>query len=362
MSFSGDCLIRKLDDKTRLLGLEVGRGVAASMVAMHHASNLLSQQRYGGVAPFLGIMKEFDVGVDFFFVLSGFLITWVHYKDIGNLRRLHVYLERRFTRIYPAYWCVVFPLIFIHLRFSNFGASAHYDLRTILCSILLLPNVNQPILGVAWTLVYEVYFYLIFAIVLVIGPRGWFLIGVWTGAIFVYSMLGNPTSWPENFLLDSRNLEFVIGILVARYLSASELAFPKTFLFAGLAAFFGMIAFRFVLVDDLQPLFGYSLFGLSAAAIIGGAVELERTGQIDFGQTARLLGGASYSIYLVHSIVEAPVCALALRYLRGLKPEFIWAILVVSGIGVGILFHLSIEKRVIHYVRNHLRRPKTVTG
>ncbi len=211
-------------------------------------------------------------------------------------------------------------------------------------------------------MVYEVFFYFIIAIVLLVGRPGWALIVAWTAAILVYSGFGDPTVWPESFLLDSRNLEFIIGILVARYLIANELPIPKTFVAGGLASFFGMIALKYLVSDNLQPLCGYLLFGLSAAAVIGGAVELERRGRIAFGPMARLLGAASFSIYLVHSLVEPPTCAFAYTHLRGLKPEIIWAAPVLVGIGAGILFHIFIEKRVTRYARKLLLGPAPVTA
>ncbi len=341
--------------KNRFLGLEFGRGVAASLVAMHHASNLLDQVRYGGTAPFGDFMRGFDVGVDFFFVLSGFIITWVHSKDIGRPERLWTYLTRRFTRIYPPYWCVLIPLAIMYFLFPNAGKPSDHDPVNVLISFFLLPNVDMPVLGVAWTLVYEVFFYVIFALVLVIGPRGWFLVLFWVAGIVAFYLFGNQLEWPQNFFFNGCNLEFIIGIVVARSLAATRVRFPGAFLVGGLMIFSAVTVFRSAHLDDFTPIYGYLLLGGSAGAIIIGGVELERSGRLALGRIATLFGSASYSIYLVHSVVESWALVLTWRYLRWLPTELAWGLLVALGIVAGLIFHHFVERSVIDIVRRSLR-------
>jgi exopolysaccharide production protein ExoZ len=107
--------------KSVLRGIEMLRGLAAVLIVMHHADHLLWQDRYGGIRPFHGLFGEFHVGVDFFFVLSGFIIAWVHWGDIGRRSRLRHYAARRFTRIYPAYWALLIPLAILYHLFPANG-------------------------------------------------------------------------------------------------------------------------------------------------------------------------------------------------------------------------------------------------
>ena len=70
----------------RLVGIEAGRGIAASLVVLYHVSRHLDQA-FG--APMLVHAFQFGhSGVDFFFVISGFIILFVHYRDIDNPLRL----------------------------------------------------------------------------------------------------------------------------------------------------------------------------------------------------------------------------------------------------------------------------------
>ncbi len=132
--------------------LELGRGVAAALVVFHQAGDVLTEPRFFGVEGFGGHLCNFNVGVDFFFVLSGFIIAWVHWRDIGDPDRLGRYVVRRFARIYPPYWCILFPLIVLYQMFPGTGAPSRHDIATALLSIPLLPDINPPVLGVGGAL------------------------------------------------------------------------------------------------------------------------------------------------------------------------------------------------------------------
>jgi exopolysaccharide production protein ExoZ len=163
--------------------LELGRGVAAALVVFHHAGDVLVEPRFFGVEGFGGHLRNFNVGVDFFFVLSGFIIAWVHWRDIGDPDRLGRYVVRRFARIYPPYWCILFPLIVLYQIFPGTGAPSQHDIATALLSIPLLPDINPPVLGVAWTLVHEVFFYALYGVVIAFGRR----------AIWIFRRGGSPS-------------------------------------------------------------------------------------------------------------------------------------------------------------------------
>jgi peptidoglycan/LPS O-acetylase OafA/YrhL len=81
--------------------IQFARAVAAILVVLYHANRMLVL--YIGQST-LGAQFVFgESGVDFFFVLSGFIIFYVHGDDLGRPDRLGRYLWRRFSRIYPIY-------------------------------------------------------------------------------------------------------------------------------------------------------------------------------------------------------------------------------------------------------------------
>ena len=64
--------------------LQAGRGLAAAGVAAFHLSMTMGVDRYGGVPVFTDFTRQGFRGVDFFFVLSGFIIFFAHFKDLGT--------------------------------------------------------------------------------------------------------------------------------------------------------------------------------------------------------------------------------------------------------------------------------------
>lgn len=95
--------------------LQAGRGIAAISVAAYHLSITMGNPRYGGNAAFQAYTNAGDRGVDFFFVLSGFIILFAHIADIGHPEACGRYAYRRFARLFPIYW--LYTAIFVLLLF-----------------------------------------------------------------------------------------------------------------------------------------------------------------------------------------------------------------------------------------------------
>src|SRR5882762_91392 len=87
-----------------LKALQAGRALAAISVAAFHLSLMMGLDRYGGQAVFREYTKLGNLGVDFFFVLSGFIILFAHVDDIGKSDAWGAYVYRRFVRLFPIYW------------------------------------------------------------------------------------------------------------------------------------------------------------------------------------------------------------------------------------------------------------------
>lgn len=286
------------ESRDRLVGIQAGRGLAASLVVIYHAARMLVPSQYLGHMP-TEIFAFGHAGVDFFFVISGFIISFVHGHELGRPDRLVNYLWRRATRIYPIYWVVTALVVALSLL------SVHRDERFapvhIVASLLLLPHGREPLLAVAWTLEHEMLFYCVFALVLIrrelavpLSAASLILIlGAW-------AFPGNPVL---DFLGDAYHLQFLMGIgaaLVVRAVSvpaalALLVAGVIGFIVAGIAENFG--AFQTTgLVSKLA-------FGTASAVIVVGVASAERQKLLRFGRVAMFFGAASYSIYLVHTIV-----------------------------------------------------------
>lgn len=334
--------------------LEVGRGVAAAMVALSHALILAAEPRWFGTVPFGGTFANMNVGVDYFFVLSGFLITFVHWQDFGRPDRLARYARRRFTRIFPPYWIILTAVVPVYLAVPSFGVPHQHDWLDIVASYLLLPMPQQPVLGVAWTLTFEVFFYLLLGLVIVMGRRALPLLVVWGAVIALCQLLGLRT-YPASFFGNTYGIEFMLGMGAAAWLRRRRIPFPGLLFAAGLGLFFGatFLAPTIQLADD--GAWARLVFGPAAALILIGSVELERSGRLAVPSWLVPLGSASYAIYLTHVVTESALMRGAMHLnSAALGAGAMALLLAAAGVIGGFAFHFAVERPVLRLVRRWL--------
>ena len=84
----------------------MGRGLAALSVLLFHVNIVLKLPKYlnNDIFPFFNFGY---CGINYFFVLSGFVIFLAHEKDIGQAARVPMFLWKRFRRVYPVLWMVL---------------------------------------------------------------------------------------------------------------------------------------------------------------------------------------------------------------------------------------------------------------
>ncbi len=240
----------------KLLGVEAGRGIAALLVVLLHASHILAIPNYSSHLAFDGLFEFGHAGVDFFFVLSGFIIYYIHQADIGHPSALTGYGAKRCVRIYPVYW-VVTALFGAILFFSPTKDRSEQQLATIVTSLFLLPAMQAPILSVAWSLKHEILFYLLFATLFLSHRLGWAVMGVW-GLLTAWNI---AVSWATgtpyfdgiagDLLFRIFNIEFFFGIAVAHLALRSRARYGRTLLVAGAALFLAT-----GLLESFGPYFG----------------------------------------------------------------------------------------------------------
>jgi peptidoglycan/LPS O-acetylase OafA/YrhL len=337
----------------RLETLEIGRGIAATMVALSHAVGLIAEPRWFGVV-LDRRLAAFNVGVDFFFVLSGFIVTFVHWPDIGQPGRLGHYAARRFARVFPPYWVVLSAIVPVYLAVPSFGEPRQHDWRYIVSSYLLFPMPEQPVLGVAWTLTFELFFYVLLGLVVRFGWRLLPLFALWGAGIVVCQAGGLADRYPLSFLGSAYGLQFLLGMALAGLLRTRRAAVPGALLALGLVGFVGPLA----LLPDLQQVadgvVARLVFGAAAGLIIAGAVELERTGRLRAPALLVPLGAATYAIYLTHVVTESATIRVTRTLAPGIGPGAMLGLLAVVAVVGGLAFHRAIERPLTGAVRRAL--------
>lgn len=334
----------------RLDGVEAGRGIAALLVVLYHAALHVEGDVPGSVVLW-GLPHFGHAGVDFFFVLSGFIISFVHRKDLGRPGRLGHYLERRFTRVFPFYWLVLgFSLIDTWLLHRARFPGVH----ELISNILLLPQAKDRIVGGAWTLVFELMFYLVFAIAILSRRIGAALLCAWAALVSAGFFL-HPSSESAALVVATSPfcLEFFLGVGAAAILAR------RTVPLSGLLLIIGLGGFALAgLCEVAGRLYGFGVtarlaYGSCSFIVILALVERERSGRLEVPRFMAVLGRASYSVYLVH-LIAIGITFKFLSMAVALKPSWalpIWALLCAMGLTAGVFASVWLEQPIIRYVR-----------
>ncbi len=303
--------------------LEAGRGIAATAVVFHHAGASVSAF-FGHMPVFLTALFSFGyLGVDFFFVLSGFIIYYSSFGKDANPRRFAV---GRIKRIFVPYLPVGIAIAVIYTLLPALSASDRE--WGWWATLTLLPSWQAPALSVAWTLQHELVFYMIFALLLSFNRICAGLI-LWSLSIVLIAVLDVDVPRPMQFLFSLINLEFNMGVLAAHvFISGIRIPFLALVASAPIAAFFALGADR-----------EYSVFfGMGLAGFILLMAQSELKGRLRVPRVLVFVGAASYSIYLIHN----PLLSITSRISTGWLSGLIFG--VVASLLLGIAYYLIWEK------------------
>ncbi len=343
----------------KLVGVEAVRGIAALLVVLFHAGTLLSGPKDYGALPLGGAFVFGRAGVDVFFVLSGFIITFIHAGDIGHPARLASFARKRLLRIYPSYWIATLVLLAIMLVSPTPDRREH-DPVFVLSSLLLLPAQAEPLLGPGWSLRHELLFYGMFGLGLLNRKAGAALLGLWFAAVAanigVLAATGHPLAGgiAGAWLLAPINLEFLAGIGVACLLFAGPTPRPMTTLIAGILLFAITASFELASAVTARDALALRL-GYAAAAFLTllGVVAREQAGGLRVPAALVRLGDASYALYLLHVIVIM-LCVYVLRHLRPWLPvplDAAYVGVVAASIAAALAFTAWVERPLLSYLR-----------
>ena len=298
---------------TQLRNLQGLRGVACLLVVLLHLAVLekltpLIQAPVHCLAPFLYFGYA---GVELFFVISGFVMVWVHFDQLGQPTRLPTFLRKRFWRIYPTYWACL--LASILLGIWVYHVPFRLDAKSATKWFLLLPQrpLNHYLLQ-AWTLVYEIVFYAQFAVLFLVPRRwalpllaGWFLASVYGS--FALREAGHYT----RFFLGPMFANFLLGCFAAYAICKGLKAAGTTCALLGALRVLSGRCPGLLRRGSVAPDYTirFLLFGIPSALLVYGLTVREQRGGWVLPKWLRSVGDASFSLYLTHSLVFRAVRA-----------------------------------------------------
>lgn len=300
------------------------RGIAILLVLFHHFT---IYQPATGVDKWIANLPAAGwIGVNLFFVLSGFLITGILIEARGRTHYFRNFYARRALRIFPLYYLViVFGLNLLPLMpdlhealVGPYPVPPHWPYWAYLTNFSIVERgMTHGILDLTWSLAIEEQFYLVWAVVIWAVPRDF--IGALCMAIIVIEpiariqALANGADPTSIYVLTFFRLDgLAIGSLLAWLWKRGELAtldrWTPAVILGGIAAFVGI---SFAAGDPwwwnpLMQQAGFSVIAITAGALVVAAVTRPQHALWPRMLSAgwlRAFGKYSYCLYLTHLIV-----------------------------------------------------------
>jgi len=337
-----------------LFNLQALRGIAALLVVMHHS---LAHFKAMGLANpvFEFVALHGNIGVDIFFVISGYVMARTTENAGHGPGVSRYFISKRFGRIYLGYW----PVFLLALVMYLFHSPEYLADKQVLQSFTLLKFGNYAglVITPAWSLTFELYFYLMIGLMLTskrIRPVPVFLIVALL--IVLKSVFTRPG---DNYLLDfffsPYIYEFIAGYFIWhywRYLSAQK------WTWAALALGAIGLAFGVQLGDD-HGYWRFAAIATFSASLVWLMLLLESHDLFTIRGVVKKVGDSSYTLYLTHTVL------LGLFYSLGIRDYLVAHDYALSGFIAFILFitlfswvfYIFIEAPLYKCVKSRLRKP-----
>ncbi|MBX4889759.1 acyltransferase family protein [Rhizobium bangladeshense] len=335
----------------KLQSIQILRAVAATAVVLSHIAAY--ERLYSKPEVYFQSLYYGSCGVDLFFVISGFVMAMT-----PTTQSTIQFLWNRASRIYPPYWFAL--AVFFGCAFAVPGLVDMGDPEklSMVKTLFLVPQKETGIIIVAWTLMFELWFYLVFAVTRVLKLPLAFVVPVWIAVPVLATIFGPKL---KDLIIPYQTvsplcIEFIAGLLVAKMWQNTKMRFAMPVLLAGIAlltfsVFFVAPHFNIGKSDYFQH-WRTLVFGLPAAMILYGAVGMEGSFRRLWSWMA-IVGSASYSTYLLH----IPALALSAKAisLMGLPGPLDNIAILLGGVlaanAVGIAVFTLFETRVLSLSR-----------
>ncbi len=347
------------------------RAIAALAVLVYHFS--IQFMATGGSEShwFYYVFNQIGyAGVDFFFVISGY-IMWITTQTINSQHPVLEFAYKRATRIYFGYW----PYFFIGLALVTLNPGLLSPQVNLLGSLFLTElETTSLLIQVAWTLQYELYFYALFALLLVFPRKQAMkaivaltaIIMAWQLYLYLQPNTAGQASDSRllHFLLSPFCLEFFAGCALGRFFQSQRLKHLKVVLLVGLsllalAIYVQQAILEASLIGSNHINLRIAVFGTAAVLLLAVLIETEMRGRVLLKRFSTILGGASYSIYLSHTIVITMVFAWGLQnwiLLNSQSPGFWIGLLMLFTVLYSIIHYLWIEQPLMRMAKNIQKR------
>lgn len=340
------------------------RGLAVlAVVALHYAG------------PARRFFPSAGLGVNIFFVLSGFLITRLLLEEFDATGSINIraFMRRRVARLAPALLSVVAFITVAEFVFDLFGDRAAVS-RSLVATLLYVRNwlpvlgIEASSLGVAWSLAVEEQFYLLWPFAFLVAVRrrrvAELCIGLLAVSAISTAVRSAVLGVDETTLTLSTEanglLAIMTGCLLASQLPTEIVDTIKLRVLTCLGVLGGAVLVGFALLvqheSEILPQGGWLVVAFASAAVIAALVTHRPAGNNVVSLFLHWWGVRSYAIYLWH----LPLFAVARQITDHDIVERIVALALTLAVAEASL-HV-IERPAQTWIRNRGRERTSRTG
>jgi len=291
--------------RARLTQVQSLRALAALLVLASHLQVI--ESKYGQDTVLPDWFAVGFVGVDLFFVISGFIMSWLAAQSKRGPALAGAFAVARAGRIYPLYWTVTAAVAVLWLVRPDMVFASSGGEPDLLRSFFLIPDTKLPLLAVGWTLIHELYFYIVLTVILLL-PRLAALpvLLLWGAAVLAGYLTGFGMNGPTaRILVHPLTFEFILGALAGAAASRSSGRLGAVALVTGFVGMGGVLAYvidvgywkdSWFWTDSwMRP----ALFAAPSALLVYGFTSLDQR-NIRAPALFVHLGDQSYALYLTH--------------------------------------------------------------
>ncbi|MCZ4430318.1 acyltransferase [Agrobacterium sp. SOY23] len=338
----------------RLFHIDLARVIAIFLVTAYHLSRAFPVDAQVGSFDLYGVFRHGYIGVDVFFVISGYVMALTWERQAGNFASgSRSFLRSRLLRLMPAYVIAIvfWVTVIVSTGYAQKPVGLFHILSHLTFTHTLFPSSFFSVSGVMWSLAVEVHFYLLFPLLasLTWRQRFWVLgfcalvsLGV-TVVVPESHWLMYPLRWNVVTFLPL----FMLGVFI--YERHDENGRDLTWLFWPLIA--GSVAVMLLVKPFDTNVFARLLLG-GALGFALVATSPFRSGELGLGKAISLVAAASYSIYLYNYVM-----LFLVDRVFGVAAMLVGMVFIFAfGVGMWWLFDRNFEKVRHRYKARLLRR------